>query len=611
MAGYLETKIDIETKTKTDGDKTIRAIRLVIDQGPCSVVRSIGFAGNNAIEDKELKKQVLTRLPGFLEKGVYVPETLKKDMVAIKSLYIKQGYMDAQVKKKVTWSKNKKNADIRLEIKEGVKTLVSSVDIRGITVVTEEEACESIRLKKGAPFRQYMVQSDENALSALVSEKGYPHVSVKGEVSISRDRSRAEVIYSVDEGPYVTVGRIYYQGNFRTRKRILENEIEIEPGDPLSLRQMIQAQQNFRNMEIFDSVQFKPIGLKEKKEKSTLFVELEEKKSYFVEAGGGFESEKGFFMNAEAGDHNLFGANKDGWLSGEMSQTGYLAEMGVKEPRLLGSRISTKFGFFLEQKEDFNQNFGTMAYGSSLGFTQKWSKYLAAGLNFDLEYRDQFIRDSRTAGTETLEHNRDQLKPRFLLVTTPSISYDTRDSFVRPAKGVFLSFSAGISKGSSNSLDDFLKYRLDFRWYVSPFPGLTFACLGRAGHIEPFSAGNKVPDDQLFFLGGISDVRGFKENMLCYDANGDPAGGRTAMNGSLEARIDLCSNFELTLFYDIGRMTETYNKAVSGNELRSSVGVGLRYITPIGPIGFLYGIKLDQKEGESPARLYFSLGYTF
>ncbi|MEA1933666.1 MAG: outer membrane protein assembly factor BamA [Thermodesulfobacteriota bacterium] len=611
MAGYLETKVDIETKTKTDGDKTIRAIRLVIDEGPGSIVRSIELAGNNAIEDKDLSKQILTRLPGLLEKGVYIPETLEKDMIAIKSLYLKQGYMDAQVKKKVTWSKDKKNVAVRLEIEEGVKTLVSSVDIRGNTVVTEEEACEAIRLKEGAPFRQYMVQSDENALSSLVSEKGYPHVSVKGEVSISRDQSRAEVIYSVDKGPYVTVGRIYYQGNFRTRERILENEIEIKPGDPFSLTQMVQAQQNFRNMEIFDSVQFKSIGLKEKKEKSTLFVEFKEKKPYFVEAGGGFESEKGFFMNAEAGDHNLFGANKDGWLAGEMSQTGYLAEMGVKEPRLLGSRISADIGLFLEQKEDFNQNFGTMAYGSSLGFTRKWSQYLAAGLNFDFEYRDQFIRDSGTAETETLEHNSDQLKPRVLLLTTPSISYDTRDSFVRPAKGVFLSLSAGISKGASNSLDDFLKSRIDFRWYVSPLRVLTFACLGRVGHIEPFNSKNNVPDDQLFFLGGISDVRGFEKNMLCYDTNRDPVGGRTAINGSLEARIDLCRNFELTLFYDVGRVTETYDKAGLDNELRSSVGGGLRYITPIGPIGFLYGIKLDQKEGESPARLYFSFGYTF
>ena len=114
-----------------------------------------------------------------------------------------------------------------------------------------------------------------------------------------------------------------------------------------------------------------------------------------------------------------------------------------------------------------------------------------------------------------------------------------------------------------------------------------------------------------FFFSAASRTCGFEENMLCYDANRDPVGGRTAINGSLEARIDLCRNFELTLFYDAGCMTETYDKAGLDNELRSSVGGGLRYITPIGPIGFLYGINLDQKKGESPARLYFSLGYTF
>jgi outer membrane protein insertion porin family len=134
--------------------------------------------------------------------------------------------------------------------------------------------------------------------------------------------------------------------------------------------------------------------------------------------------------------------------------------------------------------------------------------------------------------------------------------------------------------------------------------------LGRAGYIDPRGNVSDVPDDQLFFLGGITDVRGFRENMLLFDAANDPVGGRFSINGSLEARIDLGRNFELTTFLDAGRINNT-EIPVDDSDLRTSAGIGLRYVTPIGPIGFLYGHKLDRKDGESSGRFHFSLGYTF
>jgi outer membrane protein insertion porin family len=175
---------------------------------------------------------------------------------------------------------------------------------------------------------------------------------------------------------------------------------------------------------------------------------------------------------------------------------------------------------------------------------------------------------------------------------------------------MFSSVSADISKGLTNSLDDFLKYRCDLHCYVSPLSRLTLACLGRFGYIDPYNATGRVPEDQLFFLGGTADVRGFKENMLRFDVNGDPVGGRSALSASAEARIDLGHDFEFTLFYDIGRVEDTFVPS-QGEGLRASVGAGLRYVTAIGPIGFLYGINLDPEDGESGGRVHFAIGYTF
>ena len=360
-------------------------------------------------------------------------------------------------------------------------------------------------------------------------------------------------------------------------------------------------------MDIFHSAQFKTIGLKEKNRQVNLFTELEEEKPYYLNTGLGYESNIGFYAKLKVGDKNLFGTNKNAWFESEFSQIGYLVKLGLLEPRLLGTRITSAFDIYKERKEEFSKNFGTDVLGSSLNFSRKITPNLTTGLGFRFEQREQFTTDSWRAepGVDPSEFEK-----RIVLAMTPSVAYDTRDSFIRPRKGFFSALSVDFSKGLEKELDDFIRGMVDVRCYITPISRITFAWLGRAGHVEPYSSDKSIPADQLFFLGGTSDVRGYKENLLLFDDNGDPIGGRTSVAGSLEGRIDLGKNFELALFYDIGRLSDTEGVDDSGG-FRSTVGTGLRYITPIGPIGILYGHKLDKKSGESDGRFHFSIGYTF
>jgi len=609
MAGFLESRVTIEGEMMATGeDETIRMIRFHIDEGPQSIVSSIRFTGNTAFDDTKLEKEMLTRVPGLREKGIFVPQILEEDIRAIKVLYRKHGYMDTGIIKEVTWGADKRNVEISLEIEEGVQTIVAAVRVAGITAISVQEAYNALQMTEGEPFRRYMMQSGENALSALISKKGYPHVKVTGEVEISEDRTKARVSYNVDEGVRVKVGHILYTGNFKTKKRILQREFKMAPGEPFSLEKLLQSQRNIRNMGIFNSVRFKAIGLREKREEVHILVDLEEKKPYFIQGGAGYETNTGFYLHAKAGDSNLFGTNKDAWMAGEVSQIGYRSELGITDPRLFGTQIATTFGLYSEREEAFNQDFGTRSLGSSLGFSRTLFRHSTARFDFLFEQREQFVRDS--IGDTASSEDEDLFKPRSILVTTPSIRYDTRDSFIHPRKGILSSLSIDVSKGIRNSLDDFLKYLYDVRLFTTPFDRLTFALLGRAGFIDPFGTAERIPDDQLFFLGGTSDVRGFRENMLRIDPAGGPVGGLSMLGGSAEARIDLGRNVEFTLFYDVGYVGSTYVESLS-EDTRSSVGVGLRYITPVGPIGFLYGLKLAPEEGESPGRLHFSIGYTF
>ncbi|GBC63079.1 outer membrane protein assembly factor BamA [Desulfonema ishimotonii] len=608
-AGYLSARV--KTEEEMSDDQRVRKIRLIIDEGPQSVVGSVAIEGNEAFDDERIGKQMLTRLPGVIGDGEFVPEVLEEDKGAISALYLKQGYTETRVTDRVRIrddeAENKKRAAVSLTIGEGVQTRTEAVSFQGLSVLSQADALDGIALKPGEPFRKYMVRSDENTLAAMISEKGYPHVRVTGAVAFSPDKSGATLTYTVDEGPYVEMGEVFVTGNFRTRRQIFLNETELEPGAPFSLIRMLEAQRNIRNISALDTANFKTLGLKEEADRVNLLVEAEEKKPYYFQIGGGYDTAREFFINSAVGDHNLFGLNRDAWICGEYSQIGYRAEAGITEPRFMGTRISSTTSAFAEEKEEFNKDFGIRTMGASQVFSRKFRKYFDASLSFRYEYREQYRTDpdkAIPAGDE------DKYDPRSILVTTPSLRYNSTDSFIRPRKGLYALAAVDISKGLGDTLDDFFKYRFEGRYYYTPLERLTLALRGRYGYIDPFSSASNIPDDQLFFLGGTADVRGFDENKLRFDDAGDPLGGRTEILGSLEARFDLGMNFELAAFYDVGSIRNTLLNE-GADDFRSSAGLGLRYITPIGPIGFLYGWKLDKEPGESGGKLHFTLGYTF
>ncbi|MBU1627714.1 BamA/TamA family outer membrane protein [bacterium] len=333
---------------------------------------------------------------------------------------------------------------------------------------------------------------------------------------------------------------------------------------------------------------------------------MRKKKPYYFQLGSGYDTAREFFVNGKAGDRNLWGLNKEGWLGAEFSQIDYRVEAGLTDQRFFGTHISSTLQLYGEKKEEKNKDFGLNSYGSSLTFKRDLSGYLTASLGFLYEYREKYA----LGDVPLTKEEREEFDARNILVTTPAITYNSTDSYSRPKKGLYCSASVDISKGLNNDLDDFFKYRFETRYYYTLLEYLTFALRGGLGHIQPFVTGSRIPDDQLFFLGGIADVRGFDENMLRYDLNKSPLGGKTEILGSVEARIDIGLNFELCTFLDMGNIKNTVDLA-QDEGFRSSAGLGLRYITPIGPVGFMYGWKLDKKEGENSGKLHFAIGYTF
>ncbi len=605
-AGYADVQVRWQ-EIKPSEARNQRSIHVQIEEGLRYIVRDVTVQGNVFLDNKTIKEQLLTRPSKGLESGAFVAEVLQEDLASVQALYLKYGFLKITISEDVQIHPASKEVKVAIVIQEGAQTRVEKITLDGDAPVPVAQLQSVLQLKSGDLFRPYMVSSDENKLSTTIAPLGYPYVRVKGAVSLSEDQTRAQIVYTIIPGPLVSVGPIFFAGNIRTRTKLLAREMGFKQGAPFDLSKVLAAQRNLRNMDLFGSVQVRTIGLKEKEATIPLLVETVEKKPYFFEVGGGYETDKGPFIRTKIGDRNFRGTNRQIWTGGEVSGIGYRWDTGMTDPRLLGSLIRADLGLFIEHEEEFNQDFGTDSGGSTLNLSRRLSRTVTATLGWRYERREQFLREQDASTTDV---DSETLEPRKILVTTPTLRYDSRDSFIRPRKGWYSSISVDFSRGLDNDLDDFIKYTFDLRTYHTPYSRLTLAGMARVGYLTAYGDNTQVPEDQLFFLGGTTDVRGYGENLLRFDTEGDPLGGRLALSASLEARYDLGRNFEFTTFVDAGTIEKTLSDE-GQDQWRWSVGLGLRYMTPIGPIGLLYGRKIDPRPEEDNGQFHFTIGYTF
>ncbi len=611
-AGFPDVEVKLDTEILKEKTESIKQVTYTITQGTQMVVQGLDIKGNNRIDTAKIKDAMITRPKGLLDPGGFNEDTLKKDLDAISLVYVSNGFLNAQISREIRVedkdisAPEEKHSDsprqvfITIQIEEGIQTLVNSAGISGLEdIISPKKALAAMTLSPGKPFRDYMVKSDANVLAALVSERGYPHVKVTSDTRLSPDKTRADISWQVIPGSYTRFGTVHFSGNQRLKQETIQKKVKIVPGAPFSLKKLFATQKRVREIYSVSSVKITVPGLKTKEAQPDINIEVAERKPYYVEAAAGYDTENETYLKVKTGDTNFMGRDMNAWVQGNVSGIGHHFEAGVRDPFFLDTLIAATFTIYQEDEQALNQDFGIRSWGADSGFSRNLTPSLTAGLNFKYENRIQYDGDNN-AEEET----------RNILITSASLAWDKRDSVLKPTRG-FLSFaSVDLFTGINSDLDRFLKYQLDMRHYRSPFKGLTFAMAGRMGYIQPLGATNTVAEDQLFFLGGISDVRGFEENMLLVDSDDDALGGRTSLSASLEARIDLPANFELAFFLDTGKIDET-DQADALDDFRYAVGTGLRYNTPIGPIGLLYGHKLNPEDGESSGQIHFSIGYTF
>ena len=636
---------------------------------------SIDLRGNRTFSDKLLRELLPFRSPSKLvpfSSAQYRQDQIPVGVEALQGFYGRQGFHHAKIEV-ADVKLNDRGDKLTIQIEEGPRTLVGKVEFRGGGPMEPDELQSQLVHPPGGPApldpRDY--SSDAHRVRSALVARGY----LLAKVSV-RQQARADVVdlfFDIQPGAQFRVRDIELEGNTRTRSHLIRRELGFAPGSPFDLSQVAKARADLFATGYFRDVSFETTALDSANATCLLRLHVVERKTAFYEIGVGAGQREPVRVAAGWGERNLFGTGRGITLRGGLrlrleqilDSDAQIAVLDHQEdavyvhPRLLGGPFNVGVNAFF-RKETRGESGISLERLGVLGRTTLLSR---GPTSLDLEVSNQRIEklilsevpaDER-ANVERLGLNRATTRSVSLVLTR-----DSRNDPFQPRQGslrqVLVQTAGGPILRKDNSFNKVVAE------YVHLFPLPGRAVLGlraKAGWAEQYwhsadlgPAG--VPLEDRFFAGGQTTVRGYRENSLgprltAADtasvsdirllANRPASGGNALLLANAELRFPfpVLSRFGLglALFADGGNVWETWNRVQLKQfglrsdpdetnpvlDFRTSVGVGLHYNTPVGPLRLEYALPLRRAQRQAAENLppevepqhlwHFSLGHAF
>lgn len=618
----------------------------------------IDVSGNTSVPVEELRLFLKTS-----QGDVFVASKLGAITGAISQLYKTKGFATV----KVDSAANEVGEGLvrpAIVVKEGPRVLVAGVTLNGNQAIPSERLMPLLKLSVGAPYYGPAVARDRDALLVAYLNEGYAaaDVTVPPVVPVAAaEGARADVVFKIVEGPQTIVEHIFITGNLKTNAAVIQRELQLKTGEPLGLEQLTESRRRLSALGLFRRIQISAISHGDPSLRDVV-VAVEEAPQTTIGAGGGLEIDRrkqatgenapatdvyeyaprGFF---EIGRRNLGGRDRSANLYTRLSLR---PSSNQADPNLFGFAEYRVVGTYREPRalKSYGDLVATAAVeqGVRTGFN-----FSRKGFNAELSHRlKPTIRTTaRYALTTTHIFDRDEslinlpgltvdrVFPQVRLSTFyGSIARDTRDDVLDPQKGTLLVADGTLAARAVGSEVGFLKTFLQgFAYKNLGRPNLVVAGGVRLGLAEAFRQlvqttdenGNPViaevrelPASERFFTGGSTTIRGFSLDSVGVPATitptGFPTGGDAEIILNLELRAPVYGPVGAVVFADGGNVfARTTDLSLA--QLRGSLGVGVRYRSPIGPVRLDIGFKLDRRTIgtalEPRYAIHFSIGQAF
>jgi outer membrane protein assembly factor BamA len=649
--GYPKAQVS-HRRDVNDGTE---AITFTVKRGSRYIVDRIEISGNASIPVEKLRELVSIR-----RGEPFVERKLTAATAAIKLAYLQQGFTAVAVDAANSETPPATPAEdgrinVRIVIREGVQTRVGAITIEGNTTLSARQLLAATRVRTGDVFFEPAVAADKEAVLLHYLNAGFASATVAVETPLSADRRRVDLAYHVVENQQVLVDQIIIVGNTKTSEKTIRQQLLVAPGKPLGYDDLIETQRRLSALGLFRRVRVTemPHGTEPRHD---ILITVEEANRTSLAYGAGLEvtpltvpgpggiaeqqykvAPRGSF---EIGRRSLWGKNQSVNLftrfafrpKGQAVES-ESSQYGINEYRVVGtyrsmnpfnSKIEFATNAYFEQAVRSTFNFRRRGLGADA--LRQMSRNVRLSLRYLLGRTELLDADQIPPD---LQLDIDRLFPQVRLsVVTAALYRDTRNDPLEPSRGMLLAEDGDLALKALGSQVGFAKVFFQ-AFAFRTLPGsrkIVFASAARLGlarglreQVEGVFVEPDLPASERFFAGGSTTVRGFAPDRLgtkqTITSQGFPRGGNSVLILNAELRIPVWRDFGMVGFMDAGNVFARVSD-LDLTELRFSPGLGIRYHSPIGPIRFDVGFKLNRQE-LSPGRFealtafHVSVGHAF
>ncbi|WP_416138163.1 outer membrane protein assembly factor BamA [Halomonas sp. HK25] len=629
----------IETSVREIDEGRVQ-VDVEINEGAVARIRQINLVGNRAFDDDTLRdvfelNDRRGRIFGWFSRDEYSREALAGDLERLRSFYLDRGYVNFNVEStQVSISPDKSQIFITVNVDEGRQYRIGDVRFVGDLQISESEARELLEVSPGQVFSRSDVTASSEALRARLGAEGFAFASVDGIPEVSADGDAVDLAFRVDAGRRAYVRRIEFIGNTTTQDEVLRREMIQLEGAPASTQSITQSRQRLERLGFFRQVDVETRPVAGEPDKLDVTYTVEEQPSGSISASVGFSQSAGVIYGVGLSQTNFLGTGNRVNVGAQRSDTFTSVNFGFTDPYWTLDGISRGYNLYYRETdyEDSDiSTYSTDAYGAGINFGYPINEITR--LNFGAAVEDLTIKTYRDTAQEITQYVEDQGEDSQALKLTASWTRNNLNRGIMPTAGNYQRLSLETAVPGSDA--EYYKVRAQARQL---FPlddnhdwALKFS--GEVGYADVVGS-DPYPFYENFYAGGLGSVRGFTANTLGQRTTPPETGGRdrtlggnVMMQGSAELLFPLPfiedrRSVQTSLFLDAGNtfLTDCYatetgtsncSSGVDLGDLRYSVGVGLSWLTPVGPLTFSIAEPINDESGDDTQFFQFSLGQTF
>ena len=633
---FSQGKYGVKIKTEvTDLDQNRVDIDITISEGQVALIKHINIIGNEAYDDETLLDELESGVPSswalFSSADEYSKPKLNGDLEKIRSYYLDRGYIRFTIEStQVSITPDKQDIYITVNVSEGDRYKISSSKLTGELVVNRQTMESQIFTRQGMYFSRSLMTSSQKRLEDQMGRIGYAFSEVKVTPDIDDESKEVALTYFAIPGEKVYVRRIDIFGNDTTQDQVFRREMRLMEGSILASDLLERSKVRIQRLPYVETVSVDTVPVPGSSTQVDLKVKVEEKLAGSFNIGAGFSQTQGLIFNVGLTQENLFGTGKRLALNVNTDRANTIYSGSYTNPYYTIDGISRTVSVSFRDRdatEELINNFQTNSGDLNISYGVPLSEFNTLSLGYGFSHIKIIPSTINPSVDVTLFLAENDGETRFNSFTlNTSFSHDTRNRTVFANAGTQQTIGMNMTVPGS----DLEYYKISYitNTYIGVTSATTLLLRSNLAYGDGYGNTRALPFFERYFAGGIRTVRGFESNSLGPrdPVSGFSVGGNLRVTGGADYIFPIPfvekppSSLRLSLFLDIGNVflnnyhtfdAEPGDNGFQVDQLRSSYGASLVWISPIGPLRFSYAETINDVPGDDLRAFQFSIGSFF